>query len=77
MGSKGGVQEDPAIPVRTLGVSEKLDGPITTRGMCKDICKKRGRRREGPKKLMENGRDLLAKEQSNGNGERLIISGRS
>jgi hypothetical protein len=45
------------------GVSEKLDGPITTRAMCKDICKKRGRSMKGPKKLMENGKDLLRQEQ--------------
>jgi hypothetical protein len=43
-GKRGSVQEDPAIPLRTLGISEKLDGPITTRAMCKDICKKRGRK---------------------------------
>jgi len=33
----------------------------------------RGRRREGPKKQMKNGRDLLRQQQSHGNGARLII----
>jgi len=34
----------------------------------------RGRRREGPKKQMKNGRDLLRQQQSHGNGARFIIS---
>lgn len=46
-GKRGAVQEDPAIPLRTLGFSEKLDGPIAARATCEDICRKRGRRREG------------------------------
>lgn len=75
-GKRGAVQEDPAIPLRTLGFSEKLDGPMAARATCEDICRKRGRRRrEGPKKLMESGRDLLGQEQSNVNVERIIISG--
>jgi hypothetical protein len=34
----------------------------------------RGRIKEGPKKQMKNGRDLLRQQESHGNGAKLIIS---
>jgi hypothetical protein len=46
--SRGGIQENPAIPsFRTLGLSERMEGPIRTRTLCTDICRERqGRRKE-------------------------------
>jgi len=36
-----GLEENPAIPFRTLGLSERMDDPIGTRTMCMDICRER------------------------------------